>query len=212
MIPSIGKPKIEYKDHNTVNFESLDFYITLAKKIIAKTGSRSSSSLTKKMLKDEDAISFVANSLMMGDWRWKDGEDKNYKSLYSYRNQCGIWAIKTYLTKFYKQKNSNKKMISNFSLNHMCDDETSELTHVIPDEKQINPIDILIDGETKESLCDMIHKIIDSDILSDKQKDFIKLYYFENMTLEKIGNLYGVTREAIRQSIKNSLQKIRQLI
>jgi RNA polymerase sigma factor (sigma-70 family) len=212
MIPSVGKPKIEYKDHNTVNFESLDFYITLAKKIIAKTGSRSSSSLTKKMLKDEDAIAFVANALMMGDWRWKDNEEKNYKSLYSYRNQCGIWAIKTYLTKFYKSQKSKKKMVSSYSLNHNHIDDGGEVCDMISDSRQSDPVDLIIEREDKESLSDMISKILESDILSDKQKDFIRLYYFEDMTLEKIGNIYGVTREAIRQSIKVSLEKIRSLI
>lgn len=212
MIPSVGKPKIEYKDHSTVNFESLDFYITLAKKIIAKTGSRSSSSLTKKMLKDEDAIAFVANALMMGDWRWKDSEEKNYKSLYSYRNQCGIWAIKTYLTKFYKNQHSKKKTISSYSINHCHIDDGAELGDITPDSRQCDPIDIIIEQEDKESLSQLIENILSSDLLSDKQKQYIRLYFFDNLTLEKIGNMHGVTREAIRQSIKVSLEKIKNLI
>ena len=95
IIPSIGKQKILYKDHKDVNFESLDFYTNLAKKIIAKIGPTFFAGLSKQMLKDEDAISFVANAIMMGDWRWKQKEeDKPLKGLYSYRNQCAIWAIK----------------------------------------------------------------------------------------------------------------------
>jgi hypothetical protein len=117
MIPSVGKPKILYQDHKNIKFESLDFYINLAKKIISKMAPTFFSGLSKEMLKNEDAISFVANAIMMGDWRWKkdtikdnSNEEKQYKTLYSYRNQCGIWAIQTYVTKRYKQNNSSKKI------------------------------------------------------------------------------------------------------
>lgn len=216
MIPSIGKPKIEYKDHKAINFESLDFYILLAQKIIGKIGSKISSSMAKNMLKNEDAISFVANAIMMGDWRWKDGSEDNLKkqkTLYSYRNQCGIWAIKTYITKFYKDKNSKKyKQIEELSLNHHSLDDGEEFHNIIYDNTQTDPIEILIENENKENIKNLIDNILSSDILSNKQKEYIKLYFFEKLTLEKIGLIYGVTREAVRQSIKTSLNKIRDLV
>ena len=210
MIPSIGKPKILYKDHKEVKFESLEFYVTLAKKIIAKMGGRLNSGMSKSMLKNEDAISFVANAIMMGDWRWKENTDINkqtqYKSLYSYRNQCGIWAIKTYITKSYKNKNKD------YSLNHCSIDDGGELESIIQDHSQAEPVDILISNEDRDTKSYLIKEILTSELLSEKQKEYIKLYFFENLTLEKIGKKFGVTREAVRQSIKVSIKKIKNLI
>lgn len=213
IIPSIGKQKILYKDHKDVNFESLDFYINLAQKIIAKLAPTFFIGLSKEMLKNEDAISFVANAIMMGDWRWKqnDTSDKNkqYKNLYSYRNQCAIWAIQTYITKKYKYGKTNNKCytMSSFSSN----DNDLEIIDLLKDEDQTEPVDILIDQENSEISTNLINDLFSSDILSDKQKQHLRMYYLENQTLESIGKKFSVTREAIRQSIKSAIQKIRKL-
>lgn len=213
MIPSIGKQKIEYKDHSNVKFEKMDFYLDLAKKIIAKIAPSFFSGLSKEMLKNEDAISFVASSIMMGDWRWKNNEEndstKTYKTLYSYRNQCGIWAIKTYVTKKYKQNNSKKKINITHSINYSSDD--LNLESLLPDNSQKDPVEIIINREKENSLSTDIQNLLDLSNISDKQKNYIKLYYYENMTLEQIGNVYGVTREAVRQSIKSAIGKIKEI-
>lgn len=213
IIPAIGKQKIVYKDHNQINFESLDFYINLAKKIIAKIGPTFFAGLSKHMLKDEDAIAFVANAIMMGDWRWKKNEaddDKPNKNLYSYRNQCAIWAIKTYVTKQYRSNHTKKKIKATHSLNYQEDETTLE--NILPDTSQKEPLAIIIDQEDKKAKREIIQKLFDSSLISDKQKEYLQLYYFEDMTLEKIGKKFDVTREAVRQSIKTALNKIRALV
>lgn len=216
IIPSIGKQKISYKDHSTVQFESLDFYLNLAQKIIGKMGPKFFNGLSKQMLKNEDAISFVANAIMMGDWRWEKNhkeKEKTNKGLYSYRNQCAIWAIQTYITKQYKTKNSKKNNINNtiYSINY-SDNDDFQLEHVISDEDQKNPLDILIGSEQNSIQNNLINQLFESDLLSEKQKKYIKAYYFENMTLEKIGKQNNVTREAVRQSIKSAIAKIKRLV
>jgi RNA polymerase sigma factor (sigma-70 family) len=57
----------------------------------------------------------------------------------------------------------------------------------------------------------LIDNILSIDYLSDRQKDYIKLYYFENYTFEKIGKKYGITREAVRQGLNKALELIRSL-
>ena len=213
IIPSVGKQKISYKDHSEVNFEPLDFYINLSKKIIAKMGSSFFNGLSKDMLKSEDSIDFVANAIMMGDWRWKQNNDdveKQNKSLYSYRNQCAIWAMKTYVTKQYKNKYNNKKIKTDYSINHQTD--SLSLESIIQDNSQREPIDIIIEKENNKEINDLLSKFFESDIISDKQKEYIKLYYFEKLTLEKIGKKFGVTREAIRQSLRSAIKRIRELV
>lgn len=214
MIPSIGKQKILYKDHSQIQFESVGFYTNLAKKIISKMGPTFFNGLSTKMLKDEDAISFVANAIMMGDWRWdKENKDnKQHKSLYSYRNQCGIWAIKTYVTKQYRNKHNNKKIQTNYSLDYESDADGLTMTSVVKDNKQKDPLLLLIEQEDNISKQALFNDLLDSDILSSKQKDYIRLYYYEDMTLDNIGKKYNITREAVRQSIKSALNKIKELI
>lgn len=210
IIPSIGKQKIAYKNHESVKFESLDFYLKLAQKTIAKFGPTFFNGLSKEMLCSEDAIAFVANAIMMGDWRWKEKkeDESKHKNLYSYRNQCAIWAIKTYITKKYNKKNMIKNSELSFSSSH---DEDMKLSDIVEDNKQLSPLDIIINRENQNLYQNMIKQLFDSEIISSKQKDHIRMYYIEDQTLEKIGKQYNVTREAIRQSIKSALSKIREL-
>jgi RNA polymerase sigma factor (sigma-70 family) len=213
IIPAIGKQKISYKDHSKVEFESLDFYLNLAQKIIAKMAPTFFNGLSKEMLKSEDAIAFVANAIMMGDWRWEKDhkeESKSNKGLYSYRNQCAIWAIQTYVTKQYKTKNSKKKITPQYSLNYQ--DNDLQLENIIADKTQQDPSDILSNMEQQNIQHKLINDLFDSEIISDKQKEYIRSYYFDNMTLEKIGKKNNITREAVRQSIKSAIAKIRKLV
>ena len=58
----------------------------------------------------------------------------------------------------------------------------------------------------------IIRKLLSSDILSDKQRNQIYKYYFEEKTLLQIGKEYGVTREAIRQNIQKGINKIKEYV
>lgn len=212
-INGIGNQKIKYKDHSSLEFDSLKVYLTMAKKTISKFANKIYSGLAVKMLKDEDAIAGVANAIMMADWRW----DENYenkkgtkKNKYSYRNQCALWAIQTYATKNGKRL-KNKKQI--YSLNYDIDDDNqSDLYHLTADNSIETPDNIFIESENKQVLSNLIHNLLSLECLSDRQKDYIKLYYFENYTFEKIGKKYGITREAVRQGLNKALDLIRNMV
>ena len=82
-------------------FDALSTYISLAKKTISKFGPKFYNGLSMEMLKNEEAISDIATAIMYADWKWDSnrvGFNGKTKSKYSYRNQCGLWAIKTYLS------------------------------------------------------------------------------------------------------------------
>jgi RNA polymerase sigma factor (sigma-70 family) len=70
----------------------------------------------------------------------------------------------------------------------------------------------MIDEESEVIQKECIEKILSSNLLSDKQKEHINLYYFENMTLADIGKRYGVTREAIRQSLLKGINQIKSYV
>lgn len=187
-----------------VQFDSLDSYISLAKKTISKFAPKFYNGLSIEMLKNEEAISDVATALMYADWRFDDsrtGKSGQKKTLYSYRNQCAIWAIKTYVTNKYKKR-------KDYSMDYDNDHE-KDFGSTIIDSKQHNPLDIVIDNEEKYNLSHAIDCLLNNSLLSVKQKQQIRMYYFEDATLSEIGKRFGVSREAIRQNIKRGLELIK---
>lgn len=204
-IGGIGSQKLKYRDYSNDEFLSLYDYIIMAKKIISKL----SNQYNKQLLNTEDVISYVANAIMMADWRW----DKNYnskegrkKDLYSYRNQCAIWAIKTLMSKKLK-----KQKIYSLDDSISSSDDRNNFDFV-EDFKTKDPCEALCCEETNKNLCNDIKALLDSDILTEKQKQYIQMYYFDGLTLEKIGKRFGVTREAVRQNLNKAIIKLRSMI
>ena len=187
-----------------IQFDSLSAYISLAKKTISKFGPKFYNGLSTEMLKNEEAISDIATAIMYADWRFdanRKGKSGQQKTLYSYRNQCAIWAIKTYITNKYKQK-------KNISIDQE-NDYDQDISAMIADNKQRSPLDIIIDEESEHLLeCD-IHNLLNNSLLSDKQRQQIMMYYFDNETLSSIGKKFGVSREAVRQNIKRGFDIIK---
>lgn len=193
-----------------MEFDTLASYTNLAKKTISKFGPKIYSGLAREMLRNEEAITDVAYAIMAADWKYDEnrvGKTTNKKKTrYSYRNQCAIWAIQTYATKSYKKRTS-LSIDNNLNLD---DDITYE--SVLEDESQQQPVESIIDNEDVHLTNSLVSMIFDSNILSDKQKDQLKMYYFEDMTLNQIGEKFGVTREAIRQNIKTSIKKLQETL
>jgi RNA polymerase sigma factor (sigma-70 family) len=211
-LSGIGDQKISYKDHSLIEFDSLDTYILLAKKAISKFANQFYQGLSSKLLKDEDAISTVANAIMMADWRWDDNyqnQQGTKKTKYSYRNQCALWAIQTLVTKTHKSNKIKKKV---YSLDFMCDDDLSPVYDLTADTSTQNPEQIAIEKEHKTELTNLIDSLLNLDCLSDRQKDYIRLYYFESYTFDKIGKKYGITREAVRQGLNKAINLIKEVI
>ena len=189
-------------------FETLSTYTMLAKKIISKFSPSFYSNLRQELLSNDEAISEIAEAIMIADWRWdknRTGHEGKSKTKYSYRNQCGLWAIKTYVSNKYKKKNINFSIHNEIS----SSGESKSFAENMKEKTPSDPYLLLAEKEEKELISKYISDILSSEILSDKQRDQIKEYYFNDKTLLEIGNEYGVTREAIRQNIQKGLTKIR---
>lgn len=188
-------------------YDTLDSYLSLAKKTISKFGPSFYNSLAREMLNSTEAVSDIATAIMYADWRFdseRSGRQGLKKTIYSYRNQCAIWAIKTYISNKYK----NKKNI--LSIDFENDSNSTGLTGTIQDKKASCPIDILILEESADMLSSDIASLLDNNLISEKQKEQIKLYYFEDETLSSIGLKFGVSREAVRQNIKRAMDIIKK--
>ena len=46
-------------------------------------------------------------------------------------------------------------------------------------------------------------------LLTDRQREFVELYYNENLTLAEIGDNYGISRQAVSDSLKKAAQALR---
>lgn len=211
-VEGIGNQKISYQDHNNVDFSCLSDYLTMAKKSISKFANGFYNGLATKMLKDEDAISSIAYCLMLADWRYDENYNKNKKqnkTQYSYRNQCAIWAIQSYVTKNYKKKNPLKSKV--YSLDYSAVENEHDSYYYIKDEKSPDPISQIMEEEGRDTVRTYIKSLLDNSDITEKQKQYIELYYFKDYTFEEIGKEFRMTREAIRQSIKKALSKIREV-
>ena len=98
--------------------------------------------------------------------------------------------------------------------------------------KTENTLTRLIEKERKEVLKESVYpynifeelelEYIDPDIIADfnvilvrltpREEEFIKLFYKDNLTLEKIGKEHNITRERVRQITAKALRRIKSLI
>ncbi len=156
-------------------------YIDVARKIISKYG-------TLQMLRDDDAISYVANFIMTYDDRFNALPDKG--SIEGYRYMNGKFGIKKWLSK--------KKKRKEFSLESYYNNRTGG--------------NFKYDIESSENTIQNVYlnEILTAiDKLNDRDRDFVKLYFFENKTLEEISLAHDLSKERVRQIIKSALELIR---
>tara|TARA_R110000803_G_scaffold47825_5_gene99610 strand:- start:3505 stop:4305 length:801 start_codon:yes stop_codon:yes gene_type:complete len=100
-----------------------------------------------------------------------------------------------------------KHMPTTTSLSTKIDEDGSELIDLLCDEDAIMP-DQCQDEDIQ--LKDEISQVLS--ILSEREQDIIKRYFGlsgESQTLEVIGEVYGLTKERIRQIKEKSIRKLR---
>lgn len=192
-----------------MEFETLSTYRTIAQKAVRKLAPKFYPSLAIEIINNDEAFGDIVNAVITADWKWDSSrigkETGKQKTLYSYRNQCVIWALKTYVTNKYKTNRS-------IALNRTKSNEDISFDDQIEDTRSSDPADIVMNTEHEDRRQELINELFNSNILTDKQKDQIRLYYFHNQTLSEIGSKYGTTREAVRQNIKKGLESIGSLL
>jgi RNA polymerase sigma factor (sigma-70 family) len=191
----------------TKEYKDLVEYIDMAKKTIRAFSNRICPGICNKMSSSEDAIADIAYAMMCADWKYdkhrKGKHSQQSKTKYSYRNQCAIWAIQTYIKKELKNKT--------LYINNILDkDGGLTFSDMLADDNQKEPLEDIITEEKNSLESELVQNIFDSNILTQSQKDKLRLYYIEGLSLAKIGRIYGITREAVRQTIKNSISKLQE--
>ena len=87
------------------------------------------------------------------------------------------------------------------------EDEDSTVADFIKDESTLSPEDYAINEVLKDIIADALNT------LTDREKQVLKLRFGledgTNRTLEEVGNIFGVTRERIRQIEAKALRKLK---
>lgn len=181
--------------NNPERMKSLDYYLGTARRVVSKYASKS---LSSEILQDEDAISFIAEHIMMGTSRW-DESKSNGKSLDNYHLQCALWAIKRWVHKKTTERNKNV-------LSMDFDGKLGDLNlHETVSDKRIDP-----EGAEKlENTVRFAQEILNLNCLTDNQKTCIKMKYMDGMTLREIGDKLGKSFQAVQQIISAGLTKIK---
>ena len=203
-VVGIGKRQMNYPKLDLTRFEdNHEKYLTIAKKAIKSFCPKIRPGLDTEMLRSDDAISNVATAIMIADWRWNPnhkGPSGRVKTKYSYRNQCAIWAIKAYV----KRQGSHTRVMSLEDIVPGCDRLYFKDT-VEDENRDCQPDTKMLVDETKMVIKNVL---LDED-LSEVQRDFLRLYYMEGVTLTEIGKRNGISREAVRQTILRAISKAR---
>jgi RNA polymerase sigma factor (sigma-70 family) len=210
-IVNIGNQKTSYSDKDSIQFEPLKFYLNLAKKSISKFANQICQGSAQKMLSSEDAIANVANGIMMADWRWdkdRKGHHGQSKTRYSYRNQCAIWAIQSYVTRQYGSKRKSQRATVSIDQNHQDDIQVKDIIS----SNNLSIVEEIIQKEETTLLKQDIKTLLNSGMLSDRQVEYINMYFFEDMTLEQIGKRFNITREAVRQGLNKAYSTLREVV
>tara|TARA_R110000824_G_scaffold9415_4_gene42118 strand:+ start:19065 stop:19685 length:621 start_codon:yes stop_codon:yes gene_type:complete len=198
VIKDIDKTKLENNNifASTNEMLSLEEYIDISKRCI---GHFASPDLAKQMLQSEDAISFVAEHLMMATCRH---DEEKGRTLRSYHNQCAIWAIQNWVARI--SKNSDYEILS---LNKELKDggTAREMYHVIEDERPAFPSEM----ERQENM-DRAQKLLSSPVLSKLEQDCISMKFLDEMSAKEIAEDLDINRKLVYTSIQKGLAKLRE--
>jgi len=157
--------------------------------------------LAKSMLRNEDAISFVAEHLMYAAFRW---DCSGGRTLRSYLNQCAIWSIMTWLTLV---KKSNRYPIISINEDAYTDSRT-KLYEIIQDKNSEIPDQVIMGQEQSDNLMN----VIDDACLTERQQHCLDAVYIQGQRPSEVARELGVSRQAVDQCLNNGVNKIRIVI
>jgi predicted DNA-binding protein YlxM (UPF0122 family) len=161
---------------------TLQKYLNIAELTVLKT---CNATVVNQILKDEDAISFIAEQIIIGHCKYTDNRNC---SLSTYLIKYAKWGINKLLT---EEKRSNDRYHRLF---------VPYATH---------KRDIYKASFKKKSYNDDTVKI-NLDILTPVEKKYTLAYYIDGENMINIAQKYKVTKQAVSYTIKKGLRKLRK--
>lgn len=187
-----------HDNHKTVDINLYD-YLKIAERCI---GAFTSGALAHNMLRNEDAISFVAEHLMYAAYRWKEDGGRTF---HSYLNMCAIRSIQRWIL---INKRARKVQIA--SLNHQqseSDGRQEQLYEHIADSKVTVPLQEMCEAEDMTQIC----QVMDTE-LTPRQRQCIELVYIEGLSGAEAARQLDISRQAVDQLLKQGIARIKVCI
>lgn len=202
-VVGIGDKVVTLPDKDSVNFEALDDYYLIAKKIISTHAPKIRTGLADEMLNNDDAISNIAHAIMMADWKF-DGRGNRL----GYRKRMGEYAIKNYAARSGRVFRRQVFSLDNF-INKMVESES--FAQSLPDLSG-GPGDNIERQEELDVLRERLEELLSCDLISDQQASYLRMYYLEGKSLSEIGKTRGVSKQGVSELIRKTCNILRQHI
>lgn len=161
---------------------SLPQYLTLSRRIIGKFAP---GSMRIGLLRDDDAIGYVAHGIMMGDWRYNHDRSK----LGTYRGYSGRVALLNYIS---------RRCLPSLTVPFAADDTGGSQHHEAIDE------DIRV--ESRASTSAFLRRAMG--VLSRNQQAYLVMHFADGMDYKQIAAAVGCSRENIRRQVDSALRKL----
>lgn len=88
---------------------------------------------------------------------------------------------------------------------HISKSDSETVLATVPSTSQPDPtLDAVIRNLTLQKLQDVIAK------LSDSERDLIMMYFFQEYTMEQIGQKFGISKMAVSKQLKKLLNRMRE--
>lgn len=88
---------------------------------------------------------------------------------------------------------------------HISKSDSEAVLATVPSISQSDPtLDAVIRNLTLQKLQDVIAK------LSDSERDLIMMYFFQEYTMEQIGQKFGISKMAVSKQLKKLLNRMRE--
>lgn len=172
-------------------------YLNTAEKCI---GAFASPSVAHDMLQDEDAISFIAEHLIMGSARWKPDMEGG-RSHMSYIIQCARWAIPRWIEKCSK---AYGKHVQSLNYCHGDEDTHNQLYEMISDPRDVSdgPMEYWYEVE------EQVNTLLQHPDLTKAQSESIRLRFVEGKTFDEVGKAMGFSKQGASNHVQSGLRKL----
>jgi RNA polymerase sigma factor (sigma-70 family) len=168
---------------------TLPKYLDLARRMI---NSFAPTSVRASMLASDDAIGYVAEKIMRGDWKF----DPFYKiktKISTHRGFMAQCAINQYMKKIARDGKNQMEMLDDLV--------------IVPTD---HPIESLIADEEKEYLLCLVKDLINR--LTKAQKKCLRMYFMEDIKTRDIARLLDITPQAVQSNIRRGIRRIRKMV
>ena len=174
-----------------MKMETLDWYLKNAENAIRKFAKGT------KLIKNEDAIAFVARFMMDADSRY----DEKTGTREGFRWKYAEYAVKSFINRDRKKR----KMLSiNATFkNSTYDSRGSSLEKILTK-------DIIPHNSNNSAIPDVIQLINNAPYLNDRERNCILAKFVDSKNYQEIGDSLGITRERVRQIIDKAIYKVRK--